>query len=89
MDIEDKLTKVRLNVDTGPHIKVDTQLCEICQEKSCLYVCPVQNYTLDDGKIVFSWQACMECGACRVACPKGAVTWKYPRGGFGVCLRYG
>ena len=89
MAIEDKLLTTRLNVDTEPHIKVDTEICETCPEKSCLYVCPVQNYVLRDGKVVFSWQGCVECGACRIACPRQAISWEYPRGGFGVALRYG
>jgi hypothetical protein len=36
MDIEDKITKVRLNVDIGPHIKVDTQF--VCLPRTELYV---------------------------------------------------
>ena len=89
MAIEDKLTTIRFNVDAEPHIKVNTEICETCLEKSCLYVCPVQNYVLEDGKLVFSWQGCLECGACRVACTRDAIDWAYPRGGFGICLRYG
>ncbi|MFH1479833.1 MAG: 4Fe-4S binding protein [Pseudomonadota bacterium] len=89
MIIEDKLSKVRFCIDKEPHIKVRTELCETCVEKPCLFVCPVQNYTFSDGKMVFSWQGCMECGACRISCPNYAITWAYPRGGFGVCLRYG
>ncbi|KPJ68463.1 MAG: hypothetical protein AMJ43_00270 [Coxiella sp. DG_40] len=89
MAIEDKLLTTRLNVDAEPHIKVDTEICGNCPERPCLYVCPVQNYVLRDGKMVFSWQGCVECGACRIACPRQAITWEYPRGGFGVALRYG
>ena len=89
MAIEDKLATTRFNVNTEPHIKVDTKICETCPEKPCLYVCPVQNYTLEDGKLAFSWQGCLECGACRIACTRSAIDWAYPRGGFGVCLRYG
>ena len=89
MDIEDKLSKIRFSIDEEPHIKVNTELCESCMVKPCLYVCPVQNYVLVDGKMVFSWQGCLECGACRIACPQDAIDWGYPRGGFGVCLRYG
>jgi len=89
MAIEDKLTTTRFNVDTEPHIKVSTEICETCSEQICLYVCPAQNYVLSDNKIVFSWQGCLECGACRIACTRGAIDWSYPRGGFGVCLRYG
>lgn len=87
--IEDKLSRVRFNVDLESHIKVNTELCEICSGKPCLYVCPVQNYVLTNGKLTFSWQGCLECGACRIACPKNAIDWNYPRGGFGVSLRYG
>jgi ferredoxin like protein len=89
MAIEDKLTTIRFNVDAEPHIRVNTGICETCPEQSCLYVCPVQNYVLEEGKLVFSWQGCLECGACRIACTREAIDWAYPRGGFGVCLRYG
>ena len=89
MDLEEKLTKVRIRVDQAPHIKIDKLRCEICRNQPCLYICPVKNYVLDQGEIIFSWQGCMECGACRVACENGAVDWSFPRGGFGVCLRYG
>ncbi len=89
MAIEDKLVTIRFNVDAEPHIRVNTGICETCQEKACLYICPVQNYTLAEDKLVFSWQGCVECGACRIACTAGAIEWAYPRGGFGVCLRYG
>ncbi len=90
MNIEDKLVQIRYNVDTIPHIKVDLKACDSCQEKWCLYICPVQNYRLEEGKMSFAWQGCVECGACRVACEKGQVVeWNYPRGGYGVCFRYG
>ena len=89
MAIEDKLYKVRFNIDATSHIKVDTTICENCYEKPCLYVCPVQNYVLQDGKLTFTWQGCVECGACNLVCNMGAIRWDYQRGGFGVSLRYG
>lgn len=89
MAIEDRLAKTRFNIDTEPHIRVDTGICADCTGQECLYVCPVQNYTLEDGKLVFAWQGCLECGACRIACTRSAITWDYPRGGFGVSWRYG
>lgn len=89
MAIEDKLATTRFDVDAEPHIRVNTGLCETCREKACLYICPVQNYTLVEDKLAFSWQGCVECGACRIACTAGAIEWSYPRGGFGVSLRYG
>lgn len=89
MIIEDKLQKTRFNADTIPHIKVNVEICKHCAEKPCLYVCPVQNYTVKDGEFDFVWQSCVECGACRIVCDRGAIEWNYPRGGFGVFLRYG
>jgi len=89
MDLIDKLTRIRFRVDDRPHIKIDKSRCETCRDKPCLYVCPVKNYVLEQEEIVFSWQGCLECGACRLACENKAVDWEYPRGGFGVCLRQG
>ncbi|MBI3752904.1 MAG: hypothetical protein HY266_02515 [Deltaproteobacteria bacterium] len=37
--------------------------------------------------IAISFEACLECGTCRIACE--FIDWKNPRGGFGVCYRYG
>ena len=89
MIIEDKLYQTRYNTDTTPHIRVDTSLCEDCSEMPCLFICPVQAYKLQDGKLNFQWEGCVECGACRIVCPSDAIVWSYPRGGFGVCFRYG
>jgi len=89
MDLEEKLSRVRFRVDQTPHIKIERSLCRACLNRPCLYVCPVKNYVLDGEDIVFSWQGCMECGACRIVCENNAVEWSYPRGGFGLCLRQG
>ena len=89
MEIEDKLSKVRFNIDNHAHLVLDREKCKICPEKPCLFVCPFKNYVLNEGEIVLSWQGCMECGACRIICSREAIEWTYPRGGFGVCLRYG
>ena len=93
MEIEDKVYQVRFNSDALPHIRVDVKACQACDGKPCLYVWPVQNFTLqDDGRVDFAWERCMECGACRLVCRaygKSAVDWSYPRGGFGVSFRYG
>ena len=90
MNIEEKtsLTRYRLSREK-PHITVNREICRTCELKPCLYVCPVENYRLENDEIQFSCDACQECGACRVVCPAGAIEWSYPRGGFGVCFRYG
>jgi len=89
MAVEDKLSTTRFNVDAKLNISVHTEICATCPGKPCLYVCPVQNYVLTDGKLESSWQGCLECGACRIACTRDAIDWSYPKGGFGVCWRYG
>lgn len=90
MSINDKLLMTRFVVDSGnPHIKIDTSLCSDCLEKPCLSICPVQCYQKEREQMLFSWENCVECGSCRIVCPAGAISWDYPRGGFGVCYRYG
>ena len=43
------------------------------------------------GEISFDYAGCLECGTCRVVCPRSAeaLKWSYPRGGFGVQFRFG
>jgi len=86
---EDKIQQTRFVVDPIDHIKVNTEICKECLVKPCLYVCPVENYTLENGEISYMWEGCLECGACRIVCELDAIEWKQPRGGFGVCYRYG
>lgn len=90
MSVNDKLLRTRFVVDSGsPHISIDMSMCAECLGEPCLIVCPVQCYQKEQRKLTFSWENCVECGSCRLVCPKGAITWNYPRGGFGVCFRYG
>ncbi len=91
MIIEEKMKQVRYVVDAqNPHIVVDSAICQNCSQKPCLYICPVQNYRLDEeGRVTFSWEACVECGACRIACTREALEWDYPDGSYGISYRYG
>ncbi len=82
----------KFNVDEEqPHIVLDKTICKRCSEKPCLYICPAVLYRLDKaGEITFDYAGCLECGTCRVVCKKkGIVKWEYPRGTFGINLRYG
>jgi len=54
-----------------------------------LLVCPARVYSEVNGKIMADWAACLECGACKAACPTDALDWVYPRGGFGIVYRNG
>lgn len=90
MTVEEKLLKTRFVIDPGrPHITVDTSLCSSCRNEPCVYVCPAQCYQKEREQMVFNWENCVECGSCRIVCPVGAIKWDYPRGGFGVCYRFG
>lgn len=52
-------------------------------------VCPAGVYSVGrDGAIAADYARCLECGACG-AVAGSAVTWRYPRGGFGIAYRHG
>jgi len=43
--------------------------------KTCVNVCPVQNITLREGKVIFG-DACAQCMACIQWCPKQAIDYE-------------
>jgi len=88
--------KAKLGLDTikvddeEKHIQIDLEICKGCTLKTCLHICPAQVYTVDkEGKIVLDLDGCLECGTCKIACDRKAIKWNYPRGGFGIQLRFG
>ncbi len=92
LSIQDRLALVKFDVDhEEAHIHLERVSCSGCGERPCLYACPAGLYTLTEaGGIAFDYAGCLECGTCRVVCPKpGAICWTYPRGSFGVQYRYG
>ena len=91
MDIEAKLSLNVFKLDKQPHISIELEVCRTrCRLRPCLYVCPAHLYALDpDRRVQVNWEGCLECGACLVACQDKALTWHYPRGGFGVQYRFG
>ena len=89
LSIEAKLGLNVFDVDKEPHITVDFSICETCEKKPCLYICPAKLYQLENGKLTYNYEGCLECGSCLIACDKKAVKWNYPKGGFGVQYRFG
>lgn len=91
--MEDIRAELGLDVfknDKETHIKIDQQICRDCRQRYCLYVCPAGRYTEGEGgEISFDFEGCLECGTCMIACPNDALHWDYPRGGFGIQLRFG
>ncbi len=86
--LEELLQRNVYDVDHRPHIVVDTSKCSRCDAKPCVRLCPAGCYTVVDGRLVFSYEGCLECGTCRVVCPLGAVKWDYPLSGRGVYYRF-
>lgn len=92
--VDDMLMPLKYYVDEDQsHLWIiDEKVCEKCQHKPCLYFCPVSVYCLCGDckdKVQISYQACIECGSCRVGCPYSNIGWKHPRGGFGVAYKFG
>jgi ferredoxin like protein len=71
----------------------DKSICRSkCQSKACLKLCPSEVYQWNYERsqdIVVRYEQCIECGACRIACPEQNVFFDYPRGGYGTLHRYG
>ena len=86
-DVDNKLSLIRTRVHREAHIVVDSSICAKCPHHACVYGCPATCYRIIDGQLRFAYDGCVECGTCDVMCDQGAVTWRYPRGGFGVSYR--
>jgi len=92
LKISERLALTTYKTDIESHIQVDNEKCASCISKACLYVCPAKVYELKEGKIIAHYEACMELGGCIIACHQmgnKGITWRYPKGGFGVIFRYG
>lgn len=84
--IDERLELVRFFRAPEPHIELDAAICRRCAiAHVCVSVCPAGNYRVHaGGEVSVATESCMECGACRIACTEGSITWRWPRGGFGV-----
>lgn len=89
VNIDDKLYLNRWKPDEKSHLEIiDESVCaEKCPGKDCTVFCPARVYEWRDGRIAVGYEGCLECGACRIACPHQNIRWRYPRGGHGVQFR--
>ncbi len=87
--IQDKLATIKYNCDDKAHLVVNQKKCELCKEKTCTFICPANVYSVDKDtqEIVVQYENCLECGACRIACTKNSIEWKYPSSGCGVIYK--
>jgi ferredoxin like protein len=89
MKIEDKLAVNKYYIDTEVHIIINKNICQSCEDHVCISVCPAGCYTLRGNNLTFSYEGCLECGSCAIACDKGTIQWNFPRAGFGISYQYG
>jgi ferredoxin like protein len=92
VNVDDMIAAVKYYVDEEyAHISIkDHAVCAGCQHKPCLFFCPVGVFRKDaQSKIMVGYQACVECGSCRVGCPYLNVEWHLPFGGYGVAYKFG
>ncbi len=95
MRLEEKLYTLRYKKDEESHLSInDVDKCIECEKENgnpmpCISICPANVYSWEDNKIVIGYENCVECGACRIACPYENIHWEYPKFGKGIALRYG
>jgi ferredoxin like protein len=73
------------------HIEINQELAaRTGTADRIIAVCPAGVYSKDaEGKVAIEYAACLECGTCLAVADPGTLTWKYPRGGFGIQFREG
>ncbi|MCX7780067.1 MAG: 4Fe-4S dicluster domain-containing protein [Negativicutes bacterium] len=77
------------------HVRIlDAELCRKCDAVLCLTLCPSAvfrwNYQHEtEPPVLVYYRQCIECGACRLICPKNNIEFCYPNGGFGVTFKDG
>ncbi len=94
MQLQDKIALIQFNPDySKPHIAVEKQaVCSTCKAKQCLSICPAGVFKWDcqpGSPIAVLYEQCVECGACRLACPFTNIQFSYPTGGMGVAYQQG
>ncbi|MCL6557233.1 MAG: 4Fe-4S dicluster domain-containing protein [Firmicutes bacterium] len=87
VNVQEKLNLIRFKYDKETHIIIDKKKCSFCKGLPCLFVCPAGLFVLSNQEIMHTYEGCLECGTCYVACEQKAITWNYPSGGFGVSYR--
>ncbi len=89
LSLREKLFTVRRKPVTESHIKLDEQLCVDCTKRACTYICPAGVYVWNEaeGKIDVSYEDCLECGACRIACEMNNIEWSNPVWGEGISYK--
>jgi len=87
VNVQQKLERIRFRVAKKSHMAIDQNKCAACISRPCLFACPAGLFTLSGHSIIHSYEGCLECGTCYIACEQKAIQWHYPGGGAGVSYR--
>jgi len=90
--VTERLARNRFLLDDGEsHIVVNQAVAAATGTADrIIAACPAQVYSkAADGTVQVEYAACLECGTCFAIAAPGALSWHYPRGGFGVQYREG
>ena len=84
MNINEKLSTLKYNKEKESHLKTN-------KNKVCTHICPAEVYEWNDktNSLTIRYENCLECGACRIACEKKNIEWRYPNAQFGVKYKNG
>lgn len=92
LSVEELLARNRFELDEDEnHIVVNQEAVKATGcGKAIAACCPAHVYTEEpDGSLSVEYAACLECGTCLAVAAPGALSWHYPRGGFGIQYRDG
>jgi len=89
MNLDDLLAKVKYKPDTTSHLFPNNEICSTCENRVCEFVCPAKVYEWDESQkaLQVTFENCLECGACRIACTKNSIHWIYPKVNKGVTYK--
>lgn len=89
MNIDDLLATLKYKADNEPHLLPDQEDCAKCTNRVCTHICPacVYEWNEDENKLMVSFENCLECGACRIACTQKSLIWRYPSDSKGVTFK--
>lgn len=89
MNIDELLSKVKCKPDTKSHLMPNNDICEKCTNRVCEIICPASVYEWDESqnRLRVAFENCLECGACRIACPHNSIDWNYPDSNKGIVYK--
>lgn len=83
--IEELIKRNTWEIDKEEHIRILRE--EDLPAKTLAKLCPMRCYVLEEGRIVFHYEDCVECGLCRIVSKESSLYWSYPRGGKGIVYK--